>query len=403
MKCALAKSSLNIGRPIVLPSSRLLGLGGTSGETLLFNFNSRTDGVIDDAVAGEEAHILDTRVAYFNGTTTVCNITPADGCLTGTQDFHIYCKFSLDSGSSGNHILFSVTNNFFKATYLSTNKWEIEVYDGINTWSVLQAVAVNYRDGVEREFELKIDRDASIILDIDGSTVINDTTPTATGSIFESYAFIGGRGAAGTLERWKGNVGDFAVCNTIQASVAALKSNACIWYPSVYDGIDISGNNYHCNTGSTFVIGYSDTIFHKLNKGYTAYTNGAATPAELQLPYNDSSSVVYSAATYTHNGTTYNKGSEFPTAQIHNLTDSIIDFNPTASVDAKYDILDRSNTTYQTATSRASSYYDVSNPWRYHISELTQTIIDTYIQAAYSGKAVITRDSSKLTSVKVLA
>lgn len=60
---------------------------------------------------------------------------------------------------------------------------------------------------------------------------------------------------------------------------------------------------------------------------------------------------------------------EYPANKLHNFTDSYIDFNPDSSVDAIYDIFDRSNVTIYNANARLG-YYEVTNPFLWHPTEL---------------------------------
>jgi hypothetical protein len=53
-------------------------------------------------------------------------------------------------------------------------------------------------------------------------------------------------------------------------------------------------------------------------------------------------------------------------------------------VDIKLDIFNRSNTTIQNATSRASLFYDAANPYRYQVNEIADPrIYETFFEAAY--------------------
>lgn len=77
---------------------------------------------------------------------------------------------------------------------------------------------------------------------------------------------------------------------------------------------------------------------------------------------------------------------EYQGQKLHNLIDSYITLNPTGSTDAKFDCVDRANTTYFTDTCRASSYYDSADRVsrsRFHISELDFDTLQTYLQDTY--------------------
>jgi len=69
-----------------------------------------------------------------------------------------------------------------------------------------------------------------------------------------------------------------------------------------------------------------------------------------------------------------------------NLAPALIDFDYNDNTPAELLILDRSDTDFQTDYSRASSYYDSSNPYRYHSSEIANpTIYNQFFKAGYRG------------------
>ena len=73
-----------------------------------------------------------------------------------------------------------------------------------------------------------------------------------------------------------------------------------------------------------------------------------------------------------------------------NMADCLVGFNPTSDADSKLAIFDRSNTTRQTAASRASIYYDstsLATKSRYQIDELaTYVTLQSFFNAAYKDR-----------------
>jgi len=70
----------------------------------------------------------------------------------------------------------------------------------------------------------------------------------------------------------------------------------------------------------------------------------------------------------------------------YNLAPSLLDFDYYNLTPVAIAVLDRSNVTYQTAVSRASSYYDAGNPYRYHSSELGNApLYNAFFNVGYKG------------------
>nr|AKH47532.1 hypothetical protein [uncultured marine virus] len=71
----------------------------------------------------------------------------------------------------------------------------------------------------------------------------------------------------------------------------------------------------------------------------------------------------------------------------HNMISSFIDFDPTASTDAKLDNFDRSNATIFNNTARAGADYDSSNPYRFHVDNITDPLVYCmFFNVGYKGK-----------------
>lgn len=70
----------------------------------------------------------------------------------------------------------------------------------------------------------------------------------------------------------------------------------------------------------------------------------------------------------------------------YNMAPVLIDFNPAASADDKLDILDRSNDTIQTVSSRSASNYDATKPHRYASFELNINTLKGYFETDYKWR-----------------
>lgn len=157
--------------------------------------------------------------------------------------------------------------------------------------------------------------------------------------------------------------------------------------PDVFSGIDISGNNFH-GTVTDVIKGYVDGQDYLFTDGFTQYWDNATNLISLQIPYNVNG-VAIGGATYTHDGTLYNRSELHPTNAFHNLAECFIDFNPTNSANAKFNIFNRSRAAEFLAAARVAlpvGYYNAAEPWRFHISELSQLVLAGYYQVGQRRK-----------------
>ena len=75
--------------------------------------------------------------------------------------------------------------------------------------------------------------------------------------------------------------------------------------------------------------------------------------------------------------------------KVHNLIDSFINFNPSGSTAAKFDIVDRSNATIFAQAARDSVFYDSTDRTTtsiFHISELDYDTMQTYYNTLYAER-----------------
>ncbi len=159
--------------------------------------------------------------------------------------------------------------------------------------------------------------------------------------------------------------------------------------PDVYSGIDISGNEFHgvvSNLSKDF-LSEQDYLF---NNGFQQYWDQATELISLQIPYDVDKVPIDPGDPYLHDGTNYDFNENHPEQLlIHNLAECFINFNPDLKADSKFDIWDRSNVTIHSAVSRASIFYDASNPYTYHISELNQLVLVDFFNVGYAGRVFV--------------
>jgi hypothetical protein len=131
---------------------------------------------------------------------------------------------------------------------------------------------------------------------------------------------------------------------------------------------DMIGTNHFTWTGTAHQSfnASADTLL--LDSGYSLWQKYGEideyVPYKTGAPYDVSSFLAGYEKVTDHEGS----------ATLYNMAPSLIDFDPDDSHPAVLAVLDRSSVTYQTAASRASAYYDASNTYRYHSSELANPI-----------------------------
>lgn len=162
-------------------------------------------------------------------------------------------------------------------------------------------------------------------------------------------------------------------------------TNLQLWYPSIVDGTDVSGNNYHLLLNAVTDANYyycQETTYH-LNKGYTVYKSLVGV-RDIFVPHNilgipisrTTADMIYN---YAGLGVLYYPTIEEPgNLTDHNLANSLLEFG--------HANWDRSDVLLWNATCRASAYYDASNPRRWHISELNQITLISFAVAGNEGK-----------------
>jgi hypothetical protein len=150
---------------------------------------------------------------------------------------------------------------------------------------------------------------------------------------------------------------------------------------------NLSGNANHgtwAGTGGRYTYDLEGSDYSNVN-GYSLWEH--ATSDDIQVSF-DTDGNALSLTPGTNIPTGYTKTRDVLAGGTKwNMQDALIDFDPDDGTDAAIAILDRSNATYQTATSRAADNYDAANPYRYQVNEIADPrIYDTYFEAAYKDR-----------------
>lgn len=156
-----------------------------------------------------------------------------------------------------------------------------------------------------------------------------------------------------------------------------------IYYPTIFDETDVSGNANHLTASVSWENDkyYSDKSTYLLDHGYTLYQR--YNYPDIYVPNTPAGAeVVRTIAGYI-------RMKNVPGSLIsHNLTDSYLEFTGTTS-----GIMDKSSATYFEDFTRDAlmisvgtlNHYDVVNPKRWHITEINKITFNRFFKSGYRG------------------
>lgn len=212
-------------------------------------------------------------------------------------------------------------------------------------------------------------------VNIDISTWTFNSTASTMPITFKGWQF-----AVANFKKFKG------LKTLAQCKNDTYTTNLELWYPTIYDGTDVSGNNHHLavggGTGNKYYCNKSDYV---LKHGFSTHQRlnsiNIDIPNKYDNTYIDRSHVIMNSVS---GGEIYGSDTYFQTIEqpgdsvYHNLADSKLRF-PIGSN------WDRSNTIIFNDSCRASAYYDTANTRDWHISELNKIILNSYTNPSYHG------------------
>lgn len=341
--------------------------------------------------------------AIFNGTDDSLNFgKPAVISGINTSDFYLAVRFRLPANPStqclvaGCDINGATTTTRFGIGIGTNGKpfWHLTFGAGLDlSYNYVDSVA----DGNEHEAVINVDRSGFVQyfmdgvmyyeLDISAQVAFNfaPTEPFRVGS-FSTVGDAATLFFPGTVQFVSFGRRILTALEVSRLDTIRNTSNSFTIYPnghSTYE-YDLSGNAINGTwegTGSKksfFKNGYPYSGIY----GYSLYKKSGS--ADIQIPYSFAGTPISSPsvpAGYSHD-------SDIPGDSTYlNSASCLIDFDPLNKTHASVDLFKRDNTTIQNATSRASSYYDSANPYRWHVSELLDFgTFNFYFNAAYRNR-----------------
>lgn len=154
------------------------------------------------------------------------------------------------------------------------------------------------------------------------------------------------------------------------------------YYPVIFDGTDVSGNNHHLTNYGTATANhrmYSQVSDYMLKNGFCVHRakNKVDIPVSFSLIGEKIKRTEANDLVFDGSFTYVDGESVVGSVDNHNLADSILEFSG--------DEWDRSNTTIFNDDCRDSAWYDEDNPKRFHVSELNKFILNSYTNSGYQG------------------
>lgn len=193
---------------------------------------------------------------------------------------------------------------------------------------------------------------------------------------------LGANGNFWDLRIWTSDIG---ATEALKYDGNTMTVNPINWYPDLYSGYDVVSNN-HADLTSNLSYDYElNGSTYPNTQGYSLWEK--ASNPDIQVPFDINGNALNLTAG-VNIPTGYTKTRDIVAGgNKWNMADALIDFDPDDGTNALVDIFDRSNATIQNATSRASLFYDASNPYRYQINEIADPrIYDTFFEDAYKDR-----------------
>ena len=342
--------------------------------------------------------------AIFNGTDDNINFDkPAIVSGIDTSDFYLAVRFRLPANPAtvclvaGSDINGATTTTRF-GIGINTNGtpfWHLTFGAELNiSYNFVDSVA----DGNEHEAVINVDRSGYVQLfmdgvmyyeiDISGQVAFN----FAPGSPFRvgSFSVVGTDAATlffpGTVQFVSFGKRILTPLEISRLDTIRNTSNSFTIYPNGHSTLeyDLSGNAINGTwegTGSKKSFFKGGYPYASVN-GYSVYKKTGY--ADIQIPYSFAGTPISSPTVpsgYSHDSDV--SGTE---TYLNNAS-CLIDFDPLGRVHSSVGLFKRSDETIHNSLSRASQYYDASNPYRWHITELTDfSIYNYFFNSSYKDR-----------------
>jgi peptidoglycan/xylan/chitin deacetylase (PgdA/CDA1 family) len=380
----------------------LIPLGG---ETVNFWAKGRSGLTIPDSVGSNDVSILTP--TFVNAGSPYGLVLGANGVLERIMDgntYTIYFKFKLLSNS-------------IDATLLSLGNYTSNGETGISFYGIGSTLYIKQSDGTQtiRTDKVNVSNDLiaagwiEVIICIDsvGKTISYKFINISTGLVVNATLDFSVDISTFSLTQGNNAYGlNFGASTTIRVAycdfkkftglktLAQCQNNSYItdlqfYYPTIYDGTDVSSNAYHCTVRVKSIENqyYSNVSTYLLDKGYSYYSEDAfqTTPVldrVFYIPFNLQGNPIVrgnNTIRFGANDTFIDRYDVLGDLVNHNLCDSKLRF----PLGSKWD---RSDVTIYSDKARATNtYYDSSNPTDWHISELSKFVIEGFCNVNYRG------------------
>ena len=397
-------TSMIIGPVVGAALGTLLNYNPVDDDKVSLLASSRSGLQIVDSVSAADIKILTP--TYIGGGAGPGYLRAAGGAVERVMDgnsYTIYCKFKyagstvidqnfLRLGNSGSNtqrgIFFYVYNNKVYSYFCNVNPQSFNIAQIDNVDTMIKGVWVEVFIQINQVTKRIICQYRKLS---DGSTIgtdLNYNMSTWTFTEVNNFTYMFFDSTVVTYADFK----KFAGVKTIeQCRDNSYVTDLQFYYPTLFDGTDVSGNAYHMEIRAYDASNkyYDQVSTYHLDKGYSIYEEDyLAAPTvtrKLFVPRDVTGNVIVRASgtiAYNKNEVYIKKKDVAGNSEYHNLADSLIEINLPA--------WDRSNATIFSDLARAAgTRYDASNPKRWHIDELNSIVLNDWLNEDYKKSITI--------------
>jgi hypothetical protein len=171
-----------------------------------------------------------------------------------------------------------------------------------------------------------------------------------------------------------------------------------LYYPTLLDGIDVSGSGHHLTRNSINFNNwyYSNISTYCLDKGHSVYyrSEDKTSYPDISVPYGVDGSPLDSTAVISHLTGYLHESDHVGSLTRHNLADSMLNIST-----AQWD---KASTTIFENAVRSYTFYNVANSYNWYISELNYLLFSQRCKSSHKGLNFFKITDGSLTSRKYL-
>lgn len=382
------------------------GGGVPFASDLAMKLDSRDGSSLIDSVGSESATVLVPEFVDTDGTFYLIgdNTRSAEKILDG-NDYTIYCRCKMleDIDSQRRFFSFGTTGRYL-TVYNYYNNIAVKVSDGTNSdtdfvvddkdTSIVPADYFDVLIQISSSTNQIINTIYNHLGDVVGTSTMDITGWTLNDDNNQADLIIGQTYGNTVVTNFK----KFAGTKTIsQCTDNSYNTGIQIHIPTLLSPVDISGNANHFTVSNDFTtnqVQYFSINYQSLEYGVDRYEDAVDSGMYNQyIIYNSDKTRVVIDESESTPSIDYPLGGFRVTAERSGVSDGVN--HPDCMIRFTSSFMDRSNTTIWGASAR-TGYYDATNTSDWHISELNQKTLQTWLNAGYKGRLFVNFDSNSM-------